>query len=330
MQHSNSVRRGRLKDVPFGVRALERGVEVEGVWNSTVNTPVPSLPGSPTLSASTMMGNSPQGPSSRRLSTATSAVSVASYAEPPQASGHGSPSLTYEAQPRGRLPYRPPHQPRRSSGLRFSSSHDEDNHATTLTALDMRPVSGLGNGEHHPTSTSSSSSASTPHREVTRQPDEYTSIQHNYGLLQPPYSDCLTSPDSSQVSDESNPFLHHTDPRHSLEESLPLSHFDDPAPVQVSTEAAAHHTSLLNDGEIAYDIGHAQPLQPSDGNRPGRNSHVIRKINSGFEILQPGSLDIPRQSADHGGEESLKEKRSPRKLQKKGRRQSVAIRKSKA
>jgi hypothetical protein len=29
-------------DIPFGARALESGIEIEGIWNSNTNTPVPS------------------------------------------------------------------------------------------------------------------------------------------------------------------------------------------------------------------------------------------------------------------------------------------------
>ncbi|KAJ5329387.1 hypothetical protein N7452_009777 [Penicillium brevicompactum] len=29
-------------DIPFGARALERGIEIEGIWNSNSNTPIPS------------------------------------------------------------------------------------------------------------------------------------------------------------------------------------------------------------------------------------------------------------------------------------------------
>jgi hypothetical protein len=39
------------KDAPFGVRAIESGVEIEGVWISHPNTPVPSCPGSRLSSA---------------------------------------------------------------------------------------------------------------------------------------------------------------------------------------------------------------------------------------------------------------------------------------
>ena len=41
-----------------------------------------------------------------------------------------------------------------------------------------------------------------------------------------------------------------------------------------------------------------QPLQNGNSNRQLRQSQVVRKINSGFEILQPGTLDRARQSSD--------------------------------
>ena len=41
-----------------------------------------------------------------------------------------------------------------------------------------------------------------------------------------------------------------------------------------------------------------QPLQNGNANRQLRQSQVVRKINSGFEILQPGTLDRARQSSD--------------------------------
>ena len=41
-----------------------------------------------------------------------------------------------------------------------------------------------------------------------------------------------------------------------------------------------------------------QPLQNGNTNRQLQQSQVVRKINSGFEILQPGTLDRARQSSD--------------------------------
>lgn len=53
-------------DIPFGIRAIEKGWEVEGVWLSAPNTPVP---GSPVSSAQSSTPHSPMaGPSSRPIS----------------------------------------------------------------------------------------------------------------------------------------------------------------------------------------------------------------------------------------------------------------------
>ena len=52
MQHTPSVRRRRGTDVPFGIRAIESGIEVDGVWISRGNTPAPSLPETPLASPS--------------------------------------------------------------------------------------------------------------------------------------------------------------------------------------------------------------------------------------------------------------------------------------
>ena len=40
--------------VPFGIRAIESGVEVEGVWISRPNSPAPSILASPVSSAATL------------------------------------------------------------------------------------------------------------------------------------------------------------------------------------------------------------------------------------------------------------------------------------
>ena len=140
MQHSQSVKRGRARDVPFGVRALESGIEVEGVWISGTNTPAGSTPGTPTFLAN---ANSTRGePSPARASSA----SVMSHLEMPQ-STQGYPTVmiasdsnsqdsspcpdrrvssdsTQQPPPNSDpMPHRrPSYKPRRSSQLRYSNS----------------------------------------------------------------------------------------------------------------------------------------------------------------------------------------------------------------
>lgn len=158
MQHTPSVRRRKGNDVPFGVRAIESGIEVDGVWISRSNTPAPSLPDSPVSNAS--IPPSPARPA--QSPDRTSSSSNISRLEIPQPV-HGYPgvitsrggpssanvpferglptersptrpsSMVSDYPPRGRQTY----QPRRSSHLRFSNSQDVDNSAA-MAALEGR------------------------------------------------------------------------------------------------------------------------------------------------------------------------------------------------
>ena len=158
MQHTPSVRRRKGPEVPFGVRAIESGIEVDGVWISRSNTPAPSLPDSPPSNAS--IAPSPVWPA--QTPDRTSSGSAISRLEIPQPV-HGYPgviashnnsssanvpferglstersptrpsSMASDYVPRGR----PTYQPRRSSHLRFSNSQDADNSAA-MAALEGR------------------------------------------------------------------------------------------------------------------------------------------------------------------------------------------------
>ncbi|KAL8839088.1 MAG: hypothetical protein Q9170_001870 [Blastenia crenularia] len=158
----SAVRRKKGNDVPFGVRAIESGIEVDGVWISRSNTPANSTPGSPALSADAEP-TVQNGPTPDRAST-TSNMSRLEIPQP--AHGHPRPNSrstnstytrvsgnpfersvsserspsrlvsTYsELPPRGR----PSYQPRRSSHLRFSNSHTIDN-AEALATLEGRQL----------------------------------------------------------------------------------------------------------------------------------------------------------------------------------------------
>ncbi len=154
MQHQPSVRRGRANQIPFGVRALESGIEVDGVWVSRPNTPTSSLPGSPRLSGTTQLTARPE--SSKGRASSSSVLSNVGRPQPPP--GHievnlpsgSSPTArnpldrpvrqhkqppTSDHQPRGRTTY----QPRRSSHLRFSNSFDPE-YPEGLAALEGQPM----------------------------------------------------------------------------------------------------------------------------------------------------------------------------------------------
>lgn len=154
MRHQPSVRRGRTNQVPFGVRALESGIEVDGVWISRPNTPASSLPGSPTLSGTTQLAVQPESSKGRPSSSSNmSSVEIAQplYANPEVSRPVGSTAAarvplerparqhkqppTSDHQPRGRTTY----QPRRSSHLRFSNSFDPED-TENLAALEGSPM----------------------------------------------------------------------------------------------------------------------------------------------------------------------------------------------
>lgn len=165
MQHTASVKRGRSQrqQIPFGIRALESGIEVDGVWISGTNTPT-SMPGSPHVAAMR-----PQ-PAHRDLSPdASSSASEMSRIEIPQPV-HGYPGMSNSAGPSSKIPRsfdrpisserqhgklptsdhqsggRPTYQPRRSSQLRFSNSFNPEE-SQAFATLEGRSMTADRNGK---------------------------------------------------------------------------------------------------------------------------------------------------------------------------------------
>ena len=156
MQRTLSVRRGRKPDIPFGIRAIESGVEVDGVWISRPNTPNASAPGSPVIPAV----QQPTNPKAAQAAEQSSIANIPELVIPESAYGSGGrarsrsksrgPQIPRAASsenlvgrdrspgpdtaPRGR----PTYQPRQGSHLRFNSVDARQN----ATGSDER------NGEH--------------------------------------------------------------------------------------------------------------------------------------------------------------------------------------
>lgn len=326
MRHSASVRRGRAKDIPFGVRALEKGVQVEGVWHSKANTPIPSLPGSPVLATTASKGKSPESTTNTPSAGGPVKPSVTRI-ETSRPIDHLTPELATD-QHRGTASYKP----RRSSGLRFNEPLEPGERRAGFPSHENQASAGQSSKQTHSSSTSES-------RTVMGRSDEEDAIQLD-PLPRPRYYS--PSANSSHTSHESNPFLTPSaSQRQSMEEPLPLSHLDALVPLEVDGDATGYHSQMLRDAEIQYGDGHAQPppildapiqaLYASDThnfepNREGRQAQVIRKVNSGFQILRPGSLALPRESIENPSEhreDRQNDKKQARKLQKKGRRQSL-------
>lgn len=102
-----------------------------------------------------------------------------------------------------------------------------------------------------------------------------------------PVEDPIAKRLNSQTPEASDPF---STPRGSPKDEHIAILMDD-APIN-------RHTQMMNNNEIAYTQGHAEPLQPFDPNKRVRYPDVVRKVNPGFEILGPGTLDAPHKSND--------------------------------
>ena len=132
-EHVARERRGR-QDIPFGVRAIESGVEVEGVWISRNTTPASSAPGSPMLSpqmkgkatsrTSEVPSLDPSHPYGDNRSSRSPASSTGSFERAVSAERLDSVS-TSDLAPSARQAY----QPRQPSQLRFSTADNMDHAA---------------------------------------------------------------------------------------------------------------------------------------------------------------------------------------------------------
>ncbi|KAI9696539.1 MAG: hypothetical protein M1836_005558 [Candelina mexicana] len=179
--------RARGNDIPFGVRAIESGIEVDGVWISRTNTPAPSSPRSLAPAPVTVASTSNQRvrPDPKRASTASdmSRLEIPQPAYGHSASGRtakgssdsGSSSFD-QAVSAERLPTRSSspgsgvedrYRPRHHSQLRYSSQNILRD-STTLDSLEGRQRRSKhleqrakdSDEEHSPKHSSSSSSES--------------------------------------------------------------------------------------------------------------------------------------------------------------------------
>ena len=405
MQHSQSVRRGRAREVPFGVRALESGIEVEGVWISGTNTPAGSTPGTPPFLAN---ANSARGEPSPDRGSSASTMSHLEMPQPtpgyptvmiasdnnnqdsgPFADLRVSSDSTQQQPPiSDHLPHRrPSYKPHRSSQLRYSNSIKSED-PEILAAREGHWLTPHGKGKQRqgkndlvllPTAACSpfnkgseseyeqqnhsvlegSGSSNGEYPETSYQPSR--SLRPCDEILHPVYPKLSKSsrPVTYELSDierrgssahethfdernnlpvrsrhhgmteggqhgsqnETNrpppegkdPFA--TPPRRPSDEDVPVSHIDDD-----STD----YPPMTHDG-TAEHRGNAQPLVPVDASRKPRPSQIVRKVNSGFQILAPGTFDVPLQDNAGRKEDGPGNKRHSRRLQKRSQRNSYSI-----
>ena len=410
MQHSQSIRRGRAREVPFGVRALESGIEVEGVWISGTNTPAGSTPGTPTFLANAHSAR--EEPSPDRASSAStmshlempqptrgySTVMIASDSNSHNSSPFGDPRVSSDStqQPppiSDHLPHnRPNYKPRRSSQLRYSNSMKYENTESLAAGEDhylmppgngkprqgknhsvhLLPAirlhfnigseseyeeqdrsvsggSGSSNGEYHETSNQPSRSrrpsneflhpAYPNHPRIPRPAtyelsdvntrgssthethiDERGQLHVRNGLngMTVAYeAGQHGSPNETKISapEGKDPFA--TPPRRPSDGVAPVFHIDD---------NSTDYSMMTYDGTTDQPSS-TEPLVPFDASRQLRRSQKVRKVNSGFQILAPGTFDAPIQDNAGRKEDVPGNKRQSRKVQKRGRANSYCIEK---
>ncbi|MCJ1385028.1 hypothetical protein MMC17_008146 [Xylographa soralifera] len=384
MQQTSSVPATGAPDIPFGVRAIENGIEVEGVWISRSNTPVSSNQGSPV--SSPIGDTSPTQSESHAQNMTTIPKLVMPQPMYPYLGRPGSSSTSPSRSPtrqheKGisadrfssqgsvspdtiKIRIRPSYQPRQSSHLRFSSGDifdsvtvtDEENQQQEGSAMssyadtDTYTMSTEQRKTQYTSRTSIDSGSNlhyyTPQRRghMSTSSSVYSSSIFQSTIDQAPFTrnsigdlDSLASHRRShaaeigqilpriQVSNggsgdwtslmsSSSDREYHADDSPKQIPDSPKDHFrtqnrstiittiGNPPTFQSFLDsdplnAKRHTLPLLENAEIDT-AEKSQPLQRTDANRQLRQQDVIRKVNSGFEILRPGTLGARKNSTD--------------------------------
>ena len=387
-----STRRERKNDVPFGVRAIESGIEVDGVWISRGNTPVS---GSPVSMATRTSPPKSQRRDRQQSSTLGSTSSIPDLAMPQPAypiakpiSGRSTNASSRSASPNSRLERsrgpsperhspmrglspqlggefashaRQSYRPRQSSHLRYSSADvpgSEDDVVTdynippqhhlrcedhrysigivTLANLPSDTSSGSGSslspeppvGHYMPTKPSPTKAAAQKSLIVPRtvSPRSVSPIHSHDGQFS--FERIPLNNMSTPSSTQNDPFL---TPRESPTEDN-KDYFNDLPSFQNYSETVPRNSQrqdlMGNSSSEGYEDQYPDHTEARTLN--GRDTDVIRRVNSGFEILRPGTLgnktrDVPETYQPTGGEGN---KRPSRKLQKRVRSSTSASRRS--
>ncbi|MCJ1284757.1 hypothetical protein MMC26_004093 [Xylographa opegraphella] len=385
MQQASSVPATGAPDIPFGVRAIENGIEVEGVWISRSNTPVSSNQGSPvsspigdtsptqsepyaqnTTSIPKLVMPQPMSPySGRPGSSSTSPSRSPNRQHEKSIAADRFSSLGGVSPDTIKIRIRPSYQPRQSSHLRFSSGDifdsltvpDEKDHQQEGSALssyadtDTYTMSIEQRKTQHTSRTSLDSDRNLPYYTPQRlghmstSSSVYSSSIFQSTIDQAPFSrhsigdmDSLASHRRSHAAEIGQilPRIQVSNGGSGDWTSLMSSSSDkeynaDDSPKQVSgsskeyfktanrstivstignppifqsfldsesLDAKRHTLPLLNDvgRDDTAEKGH--PLRSTDANRQLRQQDVMRKVNSGFEVLRPGTLGTRKNSSD--------------------------------
>ncbi|KAK6958068.1 hypothetical protein Daesc_000861 [Daldinia eschscholtzii] len=310
---------GRKIDIPFGVRAIQSGIEVDGIWISTPNTPLitpssPSFASSSTLEPETRLKGKEK---ELAVHTATTVVEVEPTPEQsplpspaislsdrrvPTTAEHGhARALSHGAQPT----YRPKGPSRRRTDI--TESFDVDGLNRYERSSTRHPLVETYVPTHSFSSTESSSLSSQQRTMVDR---SSTSSEEGVRHAQARYVSHL---------------------RHSaLPTPRTLVSFEDPEPSIAAVEYLSYPEQRRNYFEVTPSV-ETQPVSrpPLASNRPiphrsySGDSHAntsTRRVNAGFEVLPAGTFGRPGSQTET--DEGQSKRHSNNRLQKKTRDRS--------
>ncbi|CZR60829.1 uncharacterized protein PAC_10725 [Phialocephala subalpina] len=361
----------RSHDIPFGVRAIQSGIQVDGIWISQGNTPIPSE-----LKLGHLRGSSTDMLDSNDSSKATemdpeSLRPISRQGRPPFRTSDSTTLVLdklFEAQDTERpttARTQGSYKPRRSSHLRHGNhgQYDEEtlgqlegNSPTskrTVRAhrprssrhLDAEPDSSAADNERSSTGASSDSETSLSHKlkekpiasssgSILSEPDirnatalSTSNVRSGKAVrpslpLQSSKAEYLSIPLDSSPFESSDPF------------ATPLA-----SPPLESTPPLMEENAPLDPRSGPPEGYRALPSQPSRSPSPfiAGELHVnkiVRKVNSGFEVLPAGTFGMPPEFKGKGlemGDDGESGDRRQSRLQKKprtsmqGRRPSSTI-----
>jgi hypothetical protein len=346
LRNSGQLVENPKNDVPFGVRAIQSGIQVDGIWISNSNTPAPSE-----------LNLSLRGSSSESISEGKSSKSVNfSSGRPSFASNSGTippprPKSEVQFQDRSNgsafvehtegSTYLEPgssksYQPRRSSGLRY---HDtRSHHEATLADLESGASHPMLQPQLHPPRISSkvnSGASSVADNELnsgTSSNSDDTLDPKNKGkgkakeYMAVAQDDTLPSHNGAPPSVGYAAF-HDDQSRPDRTSSLP----------QQDTDTAGMSWPLPPTLDHNKDPSPPRPRSHFPF-RPGElhQNKVVRKINSGFEVLPAGTFGSPTplKGEEVSADEVIRKSedstgyRKRNKLQKKRRESALSTRSS--
>lgn len=307
-------------DVPFGVRAIQSGIQVDGIWISGTNTPVPSI----NLQRHSSYEPSSPGSNSNAHLTPDNSNHTTSpkhgkpnirYSESGALSSHRSVSDddTLISDPRSSSRQRATYKPTKSSQLRFGTVGEHQYHEETLGHLEGvaqtgRIYSHRPRGARNESDSSISDAAAAADNErssgTSDDSDEtFSRVEHP----QPnhPFNYSTRTPSPDDTAKPALPTFSHqpTTKGKGGYSSIPLFPEDeDVAPFGASHQKRpykiyAPNPTLAEDQRYTdHTVESRAPLlktpSPSSQFIPGElhQNKSIRKVNSGFEILPAGTF----------------------------------------